>query len=302
VSKTLAGYLALAAVLAAGGVALAATGGTTGHPARHGRLSVVAAENAYGSIAAQIGGRHVAVTSILTDPAADPHLFTADTTTGLAVARAALVIQNGAGYDSFMGKLESAAPSSGRIVVTVADVLGVRGAGANPHLWYDVPRLGRVAGAIAVGLERADPRHRAAYRAGLFRFQRRLGPLRREVDAIRARDGGAPVAYTEPVPGYLLAAAGLRNRTPGAFSRAIEDGSEPTAAAVADMTGLLTGHRVRALLVNTQAVSPVTARMRSAAEAAGVPVVGVTETLPAGETFQAWQLRQARALARALGR
>ena len=301
VSKTLLGYVALVAVLAAGGVALAATG-TTEHPARNGRLSVVAAENAYGSIAAQIGGRHVAVTSILNDPAADPHLFTADTTTGLDVARAALVIENGAGYDSFMGKLESAAPSSGRIVVTVADVLGVRGAGANPHLWYDVPRLGRVAGAIAVGLERADPRHRAAYRAGLFRFQRRLGPLRREVDAIRARDGGAPVAYTEPVPGYLLAAAGLRNRTPGAFSRAIEDGSDPTAAAVADMTGLLTGHRVRALLVNTQAVSPVTARMRSAAEAAGVPVVGVTETLPAGETFQAWQLRQTRALARALDR
>jgi len=301
VSKTLLGYVALVAVLAAGGVALAATG-TTEHPARNGRLSVVAAENAYGSIAAQIGGRHVAVTSILNDPAADPHLFTADTTTGLDVARAALVIQNGAGYDSFMGKLESAAPSSGRIVVTVADVLGVHGAGANPHLWYDVPRLDRVAAAIAAGLERADPRHRAAYRAGLRRFEGRLGPLRREVAAIRARDGGAPVAYTEPVPGYLLAAAGLRNLTPGAFSRAIEDGSEPTAAAVADMTGLFSGHRVRALLVNTQAVSPITARIRSAAEAAGIPVVGVTETLPAGETFQAWQLRQARALARALDR
>ena len=300
-SKTLLGYLVLAAVLVAGGVALAATGEAE-QPARNGRLPVVAAENAYGSIADQIGGRHVAVTSILTDPAADPHLFTADTTTGLAVARAALVIQNGAGYDSFMGKLESAAPSSGRIVVTVADVLGVRGAGANPHLWYDVPRLGRVAGAIAVGLERADPRHRAAYRAGLFRFQRRLGPLRREVHAIRARDGGAPVAYTEPVPGYLLAAAGLRNLTPAAFSRAIEDGSEPTASAVSDMTALLASHRVRALLVNTQAVSPITSRVRSAAAAAGVPVVGVTETLPEGETFQAWQLRQARALARALHR
>jgi zinc/manganese transport system substrate-binding protein len=301
VSKTLVGYLVLAVVLAAGGVALAATG-TTGHPARNGRLPVVAAENAYGSIAAQIGGPHVAVTSILNDPAADPHLFTADTATGLAVARAALVIQNGAGYDSFMGKLESAAPSSGRIVVTVADVLRVHGAGANPHLWYDVPRLGRVAGAIAAGLERADPRHRAAYRAGLRRFERDLAPLRREVAAIRARDRGAPVAYTEPVPGYLLAAAGLRNLTPPSFSRAIEDGSEPTAAAVADMTGLFTDHRVRALLVNTQAVSPITARIRSAAEAAGIPVVGVTETLPAGETFQAWQLRQARALARALGR
>jgi zinc/manganese transport system substrate-binding protein len=300
VSKTLAGYLALTVVLAAGGVALAATG-TSGRPSG-GKVAVVAAENAYGSIAAQIGGRHVAVTSILRDPAADPHLFTAGTGTGLDVARAGLVIQNGAGYDTFMDRLEDAAPSGARVVVTVADVLGVHGADANPHLWYDVPRLGRVAAAIAAGLERADPRHRADYRAGLARFERRLAPLGREVAAIRARDGGAPVAYTEPVPGYLLAAAGLRNLTPPAFSRAIEDGSEPTASAVADMTALLTGHRVRALLVNTQAVSPITSRIRSAAVAAGIPVVGVTETLPADETFQAWQLRQARALARALDR
>jgi zinc/manganese transport system substrate-binding protein len=296
----MAGYLALAVVLAAGGVALAATG-SSGR-ASGGRVAVVAAENAYGSIASQIGGRHVTVTSILRDPAADPHLFTADTETGLEVARASVLIQNGAGYDTFMDRLEDAAPSAGRVVVTVADVLGVHGADANPHLWYDVPRLGRVAAAIAAGLERADPRHRAAYRAGLDRFERRLAPLRREVAAIRARDGGAPVAYTEAVPGYLLAAAGLRNLTPAAFSRAIEDGSEPTASAVSDMTALLARHRVRALLVNTQAVSPITSRVRSAAAAAGVPVVGVTETLPEGETFQAWQLRQARALARALGR
>jgi zinc/manganese transport system substrate-binding protein len=296
----MAGYLALAVVLAAGGVALAATGSSGRAPG--GRVAVVAAENAYGSIAAQIGGRHVTVTSILRDPAADPHLFTADTETGLEVARASVLIQNGAGYDTFMDRIEDAAPSAGRVVVTVADVLGVHGADANPHLWYDVPRLGRVAAAIAAGLERADPRHRAAYRAGLDRFERRLAPLRREVAAIRARDGGAPVAYTEAVPGYLLAAAGLRNLTPAAFSRAIEDGSEPTASAVSDMTALLASHRVRVLLVNTQAVSPITSRIRSAAAAAGVPVVGVTETLPEGETFQAWQLRQARALARALGR
>jgi zinc/manganese transport system substrate-binding protein len=296
----MAGYLALSLVLAAGGIALAATG-TAGRPSG-GKVAVVAAENAYGSIAAQIGGRHVAVTSILQDPAADPHLFTADTGTALEVARAGLVIQNGAGYDTFMNRLQDAAPSGDRSVVIVADVLGVHGADANPHLWYDVPRLGRVADAIAAGLARADPRHRADYRDGLHRFERRLAPLEREVAAIRARDGGAPVAYTEPVAGYLLAAAGLRNLTPPAFSRAIEDGSEPTASAVADMTRLLTDGRVRALLVNTQAVSPITSRIRSAAVTAGIPVVGVTETLPAGETFQAWQLRQARALARALRR
>jgi zinc/manganese transport system substrate-binding protein len=296
----MAGYLALALVLAAGGIALAATG-TSGRPSG-GKVAVVAAENAYGSIAAQIGGRHVAVTSILRDPAADPHLFTADTGTALEVARAGLVIQNGAGYDTFMNRLEDAAPSGDRSVVIVADVLGVHGGDANPHLWYDVPRLGRVADAIAAGLVRADPGRRADYRAGLRRFERRLAPLEQEVAAIRARDGGAPVAYTEPVAGYLLTAAGLRNLTPPAFSRAIEDGSEPTASAVADMTRLLTDGRVRALLVNTQAVSPITSRIRSAAVAAGIPVVGVTETLPVRETFQAWQLRQARALARALGR
>src|SRR3954452_8628620 len=128
----MAGYLVLALALAAGGIALAPTG-TSARPSG-GEVAVVAAENAYGSIAAQIGGRHVAVTSILRDPAADPHLFTADTETALEVARAGLVIQNGAGYDTFMNRLEAAAPSGGRAIVTVADVLGVRGADANPHL------------------------------------------------------------------------------------------------------------------------------------------------------------------------
>ena len=105
-----------------------------------GRLDVVAAENVYGNIAAQIGGRHVSVTSILTSPNADPHLFEPGSSNGLAVAGAKLVLQNGLGYDAFMTKLEDAAPSSGRLVVTIADVLGVHGKDANPHLWYDVLR------------------------------------------------------------------------------------------------------------------------------------------------------------------
>jgi zinc/manganese transport system substrate-binding protein len=110
------------------------------------------------------------------------------------------------------------------------------------------------------------------------------------------------VAYTEPVPGYLLEAAGLRNLTPPAFSRAIEDGSEPSPQAVAQTTALFTRHRVRVLLYNNQTVSPITNRIRAAAEGAGIPVIGVSETMPAGESFQAWQLGQARALERALRR
>ena len=273
-----------------------------GSTAASGRLNVVAAENAYGNIASQIGGSHLSVTSILTNPNADPHLFEPGTSNSLAVAGAKVVIENGLGYDAFMTKLEDAAPSSHRSVVTMADVLGVHGKDANPHLWYDVPQLGHIAGAIAVALERADPSHASAYRAGLSRFDRSLGPLRREVATIRAGFHGAPVAYTEPVPGFLITAAGLRNLAPSSFTRPIEDGSEPSPSAVAAMDALVAQRRIRVLLYNSQAVSPITTRLRSAAAAAGIPVVPVTETLPVGVTFQQWQLRQARALAAALDR
>ncbi len=266
------------------------------------KLNVVAAENVYGNIAEQIGGQHVSVTSILTSPNADPHLFEPGTSSGLAVSDAKVALQNGLGYDAFVTKLEDAAPSKSRSVVTMADVLGVHGSDANPHLWYDVPRLDRIAGAIATAFARADPPHAAAYRSGLSRFERSLAPLRQEVAAIRDRFHGAPVAYTEPVPGYLVAAAGLRNLAPDSFTRPIEEGTEPSASAVEAMDALVSQHRIRVLLYNSQAVSPITASLRDAARQAGIPVVPVTETLPPGLTFQQWQLRQARALASALAK
>jgi zinc/manganese transport system substrate-binding protein len=278
---------------------LTACGDSTGGA---GKLDVVAAENVYGDIASQIGGPHVSVTSVLTSPTADPHLFEPATSTGLAVANAKVVLQNGLGYDAFMTRLENASPNKSRVMVTMADVLGVHGKAANPHLWYDVPQLGRIAGAIAAAFARADPSHAGAYRRGLHRFDRSLEPLRRGVATIRTRFHGAPVAYTEPVPGYLVAAAGLRNLAPDSFTRPIEEGTEPSASAVAAMNELVAGRRVRVLLYNSQAVTPLTARLRAAAQDAAVPVVPVTETLPPHRSFQQWQLAQARALRAALER
>jgi zinc/manganese transport system substrate-binding protein len=265
-------------------------------------LGVVAAESAYGDIAQQIGGTHVDVTSILSDPNADPHLYEPGSSSGLAIAEARVVIQNGLGYDAFMTKLEHAAPSSKRSVLVIADVLGVHGSDANPHLWYDVSGLTKISSAIAAQLEHADPAHASDYRAGLARFNASLRPLQREVARLRASFGGSPVAYTEPVPGYLLDAAGLENLAPASFTRAIEDGTEPAPQAVAAMDALLTEKRVQVLLYNSQAVSPITAREQSTARAADISVVGVTETLPPKLTFQQWQLGQARQLAAALAR
>ena len=264
------------------------------------KLDVVAAENVYGNIASQIGGPHVSVTSLLTSPNADPHLFEPGTSSALAVSGAKVVLQNGLGYDAFMTRLENSSPSKSRSVVTMADVLGVHGKAANPHLWYDVPRLDGIAGAISGAFVRADPSHAVAYRRGLKRFERSLAPLRGEVAAIRTRFHGTPLAYTEPVPGYLVAAAGLRNLAPDSFTRPIEQGVEPPPSAVAAMNDLVAKRRIRVLLYNAQAVSPITAQLRNAAQKAGIPVVAMRETLPANLSFQQWQLAQARALAAAL--
>ena len=292
--------IVLILVTAVTAIAATAAGGTSAHPS--GRVSVVAAENVYGDIAAQIGGSRVRLTSILSNPNADPHLYEPGTRNGLAVAEAQLVIQNGLGYDAFMQRLEEASPSKHRVVVTIADALGIRGRNANPHLWYDIPKLGAIVAAIANGLSQVDPVGKAAYAAGAKRFLARCTALRAEVRSIRSRFAGTPVAYTEPVPGYLLAAAHLRNLAPSSFTRAIEDGSEPSPAALAAMTGLIDGRTIKALLYNSQTVSPITERVRAAAVARQIPVVGVSETLPPHLDYQQWQLQQARALATALAR
>jgi zinc/manganese transport system substrate-binding protein len=290
--------LVLAAVVAA---LAAACGGTSGATTASGRVRVVAAENVYGDILEQLGGSRVDVTSILSDPDADPHLFEPGTANAAAVAGAALVVQNGLGYDAFVQRLLAAAPNPTRRVVTVADVLHVGGPQANPHLWYDVARLPSVARAFASSLIAVDPGHRGYLQGRLRAFLASLRPLQDAVAAIGAADAGAPVACTEPVPGYLLQAAGLSVRSPSAFARAIEQGADPSPQAVAAMQALLEGRQVRVLLYNSQATSPVTDRMRELAARNRIPVVAVTETLPPGMSFQEWQLGQVRALARALG-
>jgi zinc/manganese transport system substrate-binding protein len=288
-------------VLITGGVSGCGAGSPTAAGATS-RLPVVAAENFYGDLVSQVGGAHVAVSSILSNPDADPHLFQPGTRTGLAVASARVVVANGAGYDGWIAKLLAAAPSSTRQLVDVAAVLRVSGPDANPHLWYDPPALPRVVTAIGAALAQADPPHAGDYRAGVRRTIARLQPLLDAVRRLKARFAGAPVAYTERVPGLLLAAAGLRVLTPASFARAVEDGTDPSPADVATMQHLLTARAVKVLLYNQQATSPLTARLRQTASASGIAVVPVTETEPGHTTFAAWQLAQVRALAAALAR
>jgi len=282
------------------GCAWIASGCGAGSSASDGRVSVVAAENFYGSIVSQVGGRHVSVTSIIKDPSADPHEYTGNTQDTEAVAHAGLVVINGAGYDSFMDRLLSAAPASGRKEIRVDRLIGARGADANPHLWYEPRTAPALANAVAAALTRIDPRNATDYRRGAARFVASLAPIAREIASLRARFAGTPFAYTERVPGYLTARIGLRLETPSAFAKANEGGIDPPPQSVASMRALITGHRIKLLLYNAQASSQAAASIRDLAKRNGVPVVGVSETSPPHQTFQQWQLLQLRAIDAAL--
>ena len=282
------------------GAGCSSSGSARGAP---GVVKVVAAENSWGDIARQIGGSHVEVTSIINDPSTDPHQYESDARTAAEVADARLVIVNGLGYDDFVGKLLSNTSHPGRAVLTVAETLGVTGPDANPHLWYDLPKVAGVARAIARALAAVDPADAAAFAANVAPFANSLLPLNRLLATIKDEHLGAPVAYTERLPGYLLEVAGLHDATPSGFAQAIEDGNEPGAGATQAMNELITQHRIRVLLYNAQTTSAVTQQVQGLARENGIPVVAVTETMPKSESsYQAWQQHQLEALVRALAR
>ena len=263
-------------------------------------VRVVAAENFWGSVAGQIGGRDATVTSIISDPNADPHLFETDAADAATLAHAQVVIENGAGYDTWMRSLLGADGGDPHLV-NVASVLHVAGNNPNPHLWYDIAKVPAVAAAIAGALTAVAPQDATTFRANLATFDSSLGPLESTLATIKGRFHNVGVAYTERVPGYVVAAAGLDNKTPQGFAQAVEDGVDPSLADTVTMRSLLEHHDVNVLLYNVQTVTPVTTQMRALARQHGIPVVGVSETMPAhASSYQQWQLAQLRALLHAL--
>ncbi|WP_176051626.1 zinc ABC transporter substrate-binding protein [Burkholderia sp. BCC1644] len=261
-------------------------------------VNVVAAENFYGDVATQIGGSHVAVTSILSNPDQDPHLFEASPKTARALQHAQVVIYNGADYDPWMGKLLGASKQAKRATIVVADLVGKK-AGDNPHLWYDPATMPAAARAIAAALGRADPANKAEYDANLQKFVASLKPVDDKVAALRAMYKGVPVTATEPVFGYMSDAIGLDMRNQR-FQLATMNDTEASAQDVAAFENDLRKKQVRVLIYNSQAEEPMTKRMLKIARDGGVPTVSVTETQPAGKTFQQWMAGQLDALGNAL--
>jgi len=261
-------------------------------------LGVVAAENFYGDIARQIGGDDVAVTSVLSRPDQDPHAFETNASTARRIADARLVIYNGAGYDPWAAKLLAASRSASREIIEVATLVDAR-PGDNPHIWYKPATIPALARRLAQSLSTLDPAHRAQYSARLAAFETSTKPFDHRIAALRAKYAGTAVTATEPVFGYMADAIGLRMRN-AHFQLAVMNGTEPSAADIAGFEHDLRTRAVAALIYNSQTSAALAERMRMIATKAGVPVVGVTETAPAGATWQTWMLSQLDALDRAL--
>jgi zinc/manganese transport system substrate-binding protein len=301
-----AGFAAGMAALLGGCGSDGATDGATGG-AKGGVVSVVAAENFWGSIAAQLGGQHADVVSVISNPNTDPHDYEPTAADARRIDRAQLVIENGVGYDPWIGRLVGASSIQGRLVLNVGDLIGLK-PGDTPHLWYSPDDVHRVIARITTDLKSLDPAS-AAY----FDQQRKLYEARDlaaydgVVAAIRAKYAGTPIGASESIVVPLTQALGLDLVTPASFLNSISEGTEPTAQDKATVDRQIKSKQIKIYIYNLQNATPDIQAQFKEATLAGIPVVTITETLvPETATFQEWQVDQLSrvqtALAQATGR
>jgi len=269
--------------------------------------SVVASTDVWGSVAHTIAGDHAKVTSIITGAVADPHSFEASPADATAIIDATLVVYNGGGYDRWVNDVLTS--HSGVASIDAYALLDAAASGdpatastgpPNEHVFYDLDTAKAVAAAVADRLAGDDPGHRADYQSNAQTFSREADAVRQIETSIRTTHPGASVVATEPVAHYLLTAAGLTDKTPPGFTSAVEQDTDPAPADVAAMLDLISARQVDAVLLNPQTATAVTKKIQASADSAGVPIVTITETLPTGTDYLAWQRDTANRLAAAL--
>lgn len=297
---------AMAACLAVAAI-LAACSTAERRAAAGGRITVVAAESVWGSIAGELGGSHVNVRSIITNPDTDPHAYEPTAADARALASADVVVLNGGGYDPWAPRLLAADPDPGRTVLTVGTLVGVPASG-NPHRWYAPGDVAQVIDRLTADYRAIDPADAAdfdqlhtAYTTGALARYTRL------IAEIRARYAGTPVGASESIFAPLSDALGLQLATPASFLRAVSEGSDPTAADKAAIDHQIRSGAIGVYVYNSQNATPDVTAQVAEARARGIPVTTITETLvPPTGTFQDWQVGQlerlAQALAQATGR
>ncbi|MFF2147605.1 metal ABC transporter solute-binding protein, Zn/Mn family [Kitasatospora sp. NPDC058190] len=264
-------------------------------------IQVVAAENFWGSIATQLGGDHVKVTSIITNPDTDPHSYEPTAADGRTIAGADYVITNGIGYDAWSDKLLAANPGPNRMALKVGDLAGKK-EGDNPHQWYSHDSVYKVIDQITADYKKIDPADAAYFDAQKQTFTTQALAKYNQLEAdIKAKYAGTPIGASESIVTPLAESVGLKMMTPETFLDAESEGTDPTAADKAAIDQQISGKQIKIYVYNTQNSNPDVVAQVNAAKAQGIPVAQVTETLaPASATFQDWQTQELQGIADAL--
>jgi len=311
VMRTRSGVLAVALPLAAALLASAcssssssssaAGGSSTAAAASTAKITAIGAENEYADVIAQVGGKYVQASSIMSNPNTDPHTFEASAAVAREITAAKLVVQNGVGYDNWATAIENADPSDSREVINVQQLLGLPDSTPNPHLWYNPATMPAVANAIATDLGQIDPAHASYYKVNAASFIASLTAWNNAIAAFKSAHPDTPVATTEPVADYMLQAAGIDNMTPWAFQADIMNGTDPSPQDVTLQNSLFTQHKVKVFLYNQQVTDSLTESFIKLANENDIPVVGVYETMPTpGYTYQTWMEAEVNALNKAV--
>jgi zinc/manganese transport system substrate-binding protein len=305
--------------------ACSAEGAPSGASASAEGINVVASTNVYGDIVKAIGGDKVNVTAIINKTSQDPHSYEATAQDRLVVSKARLVIENGGGYDGFVHTLADESNIPDDNIVSAVEVSGLapesEASGSssaeasapadghgdthehgefNEHVWYSMAAMTKLADVVAAKLGEAEPGSAATFEANAATFKSGLEGLTGKLAALSAAEAGAPVAVTEPVPLYLLEAAGLENKTPEDYTAAIEEGTDVPPAVLKAATDLAASKDLTFLAYNVQTEGPQTEALKKAAETAGVPVVDFSETLPEGKTYLQWMTDNVQNISKAL--
>lgn len=292
------GYVIIATVLAALIVSGAFAGIYLSNPttssttSSSGVIHVVAAENFWGSLITQLGGTRVSVTSIVSDPNADPHEYESNTANAIAIANAQFVIINGAGYDTWAQQLIAASSTPHQVVLNVQELINQTG-DANPHFWYSPTYVNETVKAMYQDLVSIDPSHASYYTQQYDALKASLAVYNGRIAEIKQQFGGVKVASTEGIFGYLANATGLDLVSPPAFMEAVSEGNDPPAQSIVQFDQLITNGTVKVLVYNAQTVTPLTQSTKALASQYNIPIVPVTETIqPPDASFQVWMNAQ----------
>ena len=277
-------------------------------------IQVVAGENSWGSLIAQLGGNLTHVLSIVSDPNADPHEYEANSSDAAAIADANFVIVNGVGYDDWALQLIAASDTPGQEVLNVGNLNGVSVSGGivtgNPHQWYNPLYVNDTLLAMYADLVALQPASRATFQQNFYDLNTSAGggaegvsidQLYARANQIRADFAGTVVASTESIFVYLANYTGLDLISPQPFMEAVAEGNDPPASSVALFECQLESGYVKVLVYNIQTVTPTTTSIEGLAAEHNVTITYVSETIqPPDTSFQDWMFGEYNNLANAL--